>query len=94
LFDVLAPGNCLLPVVLLWAWGYDGFVVVNLLCQAEQVIASGGIKLGEYGKCIMHFGVGFWIEYFFSFTITCHRNSFVIIVLSILQCPRTPSIIS
>ncbi len=26
-----------------------------------------------------------------SFTSTCHRNSFVILVLSFLQCPRAPS---
>ncbi len=27
----------------------------------------------------------------FNFTSTCHRNPFVILVLSFLQCPRTPS---
>ncbi len=80
--------------MLLWAWGYDGFVVVDLLCWAERVVVSGGIGLGEYGKCIMHFGVGFEIEYMFSFTITCHRNPFVIIVLSILRRPHAPSIIA
>jgi hypothetical protein len=31
LFDVLAPGNFSLLAVLLWTWGYDGFVVVYLL---------------------------------------------------------------
>ncbi len=62
MFDVLALGNLLLPAVLLWAWGYDGFVIVDLLRQAERVVVSGGVGLGEYGKCIMHFGVGFGIE--------------------------------
>jgi hypothetical protein len=59
---MLALGNFSLPAVLLWAWGYDGFVVVNLLCWVEHVVVSGGIWLGEYGKCIMHFGVGFGNE--------------------------------
>jgi hypothetical protein len=59
---VPASGNFLLPVVLLWACGYDGFVVIDLLCQAERILVGGGIGVGEYGKCIMHFGVGFGIE--------------------------------
>ncbi len=63
------PGIFLLPAVLSWAWGYDGFVVVDLLCWAVLVVVSGGIRVGEYGKCIMHFGVGFGIEYFFYFTL-------------------------
>ena len=64
-----ASGDFLLPAVLSWAWGYDGFVVVNLLCQAECIVVSGGVGLGEYGKCIMHFGVGFGVKLIFSFTI-------------------------
>ncbi len=52
----------LLPEVLCWAWGYDSFVIVDLLCWAECIVVSGGVRLGEYGKCIMHFGVGFGIE--------------------------------
>jgi hypothetical protein len=58
---VPASDNFLLPAVLLWAWGYDGFVVVDLLCRGERVVVGGDVRLGEYGKCIMHFwfGVGF-----------------------------------
>ncbi len=52
----------LLPAVLLWAWRYDGFVIVYWLCWVERVVVGGGIGLGEYGKCIIHFGVGFGIE--------------------------------
>ncbi len=59
---MLALGKFLLPAVLSWAWGYDGFVVVNLLSWAERVVVGGGIGLGEYGKCIMHSEVGFGIE--------------------------------
>ncbi len=91
---MLAWGNFLLPVVLSWAWGYYGIVVFDLLCRAERIVVSGGVGLGEYGKCIMHIVVEFGIEQIFSYTITCYRNPFVIIVLSILRCPRAPSIIS
>jgi hypothetical protein len=59
---VLALGNFLLPAVVLWAWGYDGFLVMELLCWVERVLVSGGVGLGKYGKCIVHFGVGFGIE--------------------------------
>jgi hypothetical protein len=52
----------LLSVVLSWARGYDGFVVVDLLCRAGRIVMGGGVGLGEYGKCIMHFWVGFEIE--------------------------------
>jgi hypothetical protein len=52
----------LLPVVLSWVWGYDGFVDVNLLCWAECIIVGGDVGLGEYGKCITQFGVWFGIE--------------------------------
>jgi hypothetical protein len=47
---VQASGFFLLPAVLSWAWGYDGFVVINSMCQAERVVVSGGIGLGEYGR--------------------------------------------
>jgi hypothetical protein len=78
-----------------WAWGYGGFVVIDLLCRAERVVMGEGVGLGEYGKCIMHFWVGFGIVKNFSFTITCYRDPPVVIIfLSILRCPRTPSIIS
>ncbi len=80
---MLALGNFLLPSVLTWAWGYDGFVIVHLLCRAGCVAVGGGIGLGEYGKCIMHFGFGFEVN-----------NPFVIIVLSILWHPHALSIIS
>jgi hypothetical protein len=59
---VLAPGIFLLPAVLSWAWGYDGFVVVPLLCRAGHVVVGGGVRLGEYGKCIMQFGFVFGVE--------------------------------
>ena len=85
-------GNFLLPAVLSRAWGYDGFVFVHLLCRAERVIVGWGVRLGEYGKCIMRFGFGFGVKYFFSFTVTCDRNPFIIIILSILQRPHAPSI--
>jgi hypothetical protein len=93
LFDVLVPGNFLLPAVLSWARGYDGFVVVHLLCRAGHVVVGGGIRLGEYGKYIMQFGFGFGVEYFFSFTLTCYCNPFVIFFHSVLGCPRTPLIV-
>jgi hypothetical protein len=57
LFDVLVSCVFLLSAVLSWAWGYDGFVVVDLLCWAGHLIIGGGVRLGEYGKCIMHFGL-------------------------------------
>ncbi len=53
-----------------------------------------GVGLGEYGKCIIHFGVGFGIEYSFSFTVTCYSDPFAIIFLSVFWRPRAPSIIS
>ncbi len=81
-------------MVLSWAGGYDGFVVVDLLCRAEVVVVSGGVGLVEYGKCIMNFGDEFGVEYFFCFSITCYRNPFVIIVLSVLRHPHALSIIS
>ena len=79
--------------MLLWAWGYDGFVVIDLLCRAGRIVMGRGVGLGEYGKCIMHFGFGFVDKYFFCFTITCYCNPFVIIVLSVLRHPRAQSII-
>ena len=91
---MVAPGFFLLPAVLSWFWGYDGFVLVDLLCWAELVVVSGGVGLREYGKCIMRVGFGFGIEYFFCFTVTCYRNPFVIIVLSVPRRLRAPSIIS
>jgi hypothetical protein len=70
-------------------------VLLSLICCVRlSVIVRGGVRLEEYGKCIMHFGVGLGIEYFFSFTVTCHRNLFVIIVVSILRHPCAPPIIS
>ncbi len=90
---MLAHGIFLLPAVLLWAWGHDGFVIVHLLCGAGHVMVGGGIGLGEYGICIMQFGFVFVVKYFFSFTVTCYRNLFVI-VLSILQHPCMLSIVS
>ncbi len=62
LLAVLASCNFLLSAVLSWARGYDGFVIVDLLCWAGHVVMGGGIGLGEYGKCLMHFWVGFGIE--------------------------------
>ncbi len=91
---MLAPGSFLLPAVLLCAGGYSDYVIIHLLCKAGCVIVGGGVGLGEYGKCIMQFGFGFGIEYFFSFTVTCYHNPFVIFVLSFLRHPRMPSIIS
>ena len=91
---MLALGIFSLPAVLSWAWGYDGFVVVDLLCRAGRIVMGGGLVLGEYGKCIMHFWVGFGIEKILSFTIACYRDPIVIIILSILRHPRAPSIVS
>ena len=91
---MLASGNFLLPAVFSWAWGHDGFVIVDLLCWAECVVVSRGVGLGEYGKCIMHFWVGFGIELIFSFTVACYHNPFGIIVLSVLWRPHAPSIVS
>ncbi len=59
LFNVLSPGNFLLPAVFSWIRGYDGFVVVHLQCWGAHVVDGGGIGLGEYGKCIMQFGFEF-----------------------------------
>ncbi len=59
LLNVLLPGNFLLPAVLPWIRGYDGFVVGHLQCWAAHVVDCGGIGLGEYGKCIMQFGFKF-----------------------------------
>ncbi len=59
---MLAPGKFSLPAVLMLAWGYDGFVVIYLLCRAGCIVVGGGIGLGEYDKCIMHFGVGFGVK--------------------------------
>ncbi len=59
---MLAPGIFLLPAVLMWALGYDGFVVIFLLCRAGHIVVGGDIGLGEYGKCIMHFGFGFGVK--------------------------------
>jgi hypothetical protein len=42
--------------------GYDGFVVVHLLCRAGRVAVGGGIGLVKYGKCIVQFGSGFGVE--------------------------------
>jgi hypothetical protein len=61
---VLASCNFLLSAVLLWAWGYDGFVVIDLLCWAGCVVMGGGVGLGEYGKCIMHCWVGLGLSKF------------------------------
>jgi hypothetical protein len=52
----------LLPAVLSWAWGHDGFVLVHLLCRAGRVVVGGGVRLGGYGKCIMQFGFGFGVK--------------------------------
>jgi hypothetical protein len=60
--DVFAPGNFLLPAVLMWAWGYDDFFVLHLQCRAGCIIVGGGVRLGEYGKYIMHFGFGFGVN--------------------------------
>ncbi len=46
-------------------WGYYGSVVIHLLCGVGCVVVGGGIRLGEYQKCIMRFGFGSGIEYFF-----------------------------
>ncbi len=57
-----SAGDFLLPAVLSWAGGYDGFVIVHLLCGPGCIVVDGGVGLGEYGKCIMRFGFGFRIE--------------------------------
>ncbi len=59
LLDVLLPGNFALPAVFSWIRGYDGFVVVHLQCWAAHDVDGGGVRLGEYGKCIMQFGFEF-----------------------------------
>jgi hypothetical protein len=94
MFDVLALGNFMLSAVLSWAWGDEGFVLVDLLCRAGHIVMGGGVGLGEYGKCIMHFWVGFGIELIFSFTVACYHDPIVIIFLSILQHPHALSILS
>ncbi len=81
---MLAPGIFLLPAVLLWAWGYDGFVVIHLLCLAGRVVVSGGIGLGEYGKCIMQFGFGFGVKQIFSLLLPV-----TVIYLSLSFSPST-----
>ncbi len=41
---------------------YYGSFIVHLLCGAGHVVVDGGVRLGEYGKCIMQFRFGFGIE--------------------------------
>jgi hypothetical protein len=57
-------GQFLLPVVLSWAWGHDGFVIIHLLCGAGRVVVSGGVGLGEYGNALCNLGLGLGLSNF------------------------------
>jgi hypothetical protein len=59
LLNVLLLGDFSLPVVFPWIRGNDGFVIVHLQFWAAHVVDGGGVRLGEYGKCIMQFGFEF-----------------------------------
>ncbi len=57
---MLALSIFLLPAVLTWAWGYDGFVVVNLLSRAGHVVVSRwGHQVGRVWQ--MHYALWVWV---------------------------------